>query len=153
SGVVVSGNTATLDLAATGQPNFLADKAPGTMVDFVQGFDLSAASSHLGSLAGQTNFHAQPGMELDYAGSIILASNWNLGAGEVDAAGARAAGLMAADPNIPGKVYVLAGKDAEVFQRFTRLTYRTGGQVDGEAGALTIRASGDLQLKGAITDG
>jgi hypothetical protein len=140
-------------VAGAGQSNFLADDADGTLVQFVQGFDISAANGHLGSLASSAVFHEQPGMELDYSGNIVLSSNWNLGAGVVDVAGAVAAGLMAQLPTISGKYYVLPGMEGEVFQRFTNLTYRTGGSVDGEPGILTIRAGGTLDIEGSITDG
>ncbi|HEX2592272.1 MAG TPA: filamentous hemagglutinin family protein, partial [Rhizomicrobium sp.] len=151
-----SSGQAVLDLTATGtasQHNFLADDAAGTLVDFVQSFDVSGASGHLGNLTSDANFHERPGMELSYSGDVVLNSNWNLGAGTVDVAGAIAAGLMAESPSIPGKFYVIPGKEPEVFQRFTNLTYRVGGAVDGEPGALTIRAGGTLDIKGSISDG
>jgi len=148
---------AVLDVGAEsgqGQSNFLADYANGTLVQFVQDFDISAANGQLGSLTSSAVFHERPGMELDYSGDIVLSSNWNLGAGVVDVAGAVAAGLMAALPSIDGKYYVLPGKEGEVFQDFTTLTYRTDhGSVDGEPGILTIRAGGTLDIKGSITDG
>ncbi len=92
-------------------------------------------------------------MELDYSGDIVLSSNWNLGAGVVDVAGAVAAGLMAELPTVEGKYYVLPGDEAAVFQKYTTMVYRTGGSVDGEPGILTIRAGGNLDIKGSITDG
>ena len=148
---------AVLDVGAEsgqGQSNFLADYANGTLVQFVQDFDISAANGQLGSLTSSAVFHERPGMELDYSGDIVLSSNWNLGAGVVDVAGAVAAGLMAALPSIDGKYYVLPGKEGEVFQDFTTLTYRTDhGSVEGEPGILTIRAGGTLDIKGSITDG
>lgn len=148
---------AVLDLGATGsdgQFNFLADYGDGTLVQFVQDFDISSANSHLGSLVSSPVFHERPGMELDYSGNIVLQSNWNLGAGVVDVAGAVAAGLMAPVPSLPGQFYVLPGKEAEVFQDFTTLTYRTDhGSVTGEPGILSLRAGGTLDLKGSITDG
>jgi filamentous hemagglutinin family protein len=141
-------------VAGTGQSNFLADYGNGTLVQFVQDFDISAANGQLGSLTSSAVFHERPGMELDYSGDIVLSSNWNLGAGVVDVAGAVAAGLMAQLPTVDGKYYVLPGKEAEVFQDFTTLTYRTDhGSVDGEPGVLTIRAGGTLDIKGSITDG
>lgn len=144
----------TLDTAAQGgAPNFLTDNAAGTLVNFIQGFDLSAANAKLGGLTKLSGYSAQPGVELDYSGAITLASNWNLGAGTVDVAGAVAAGLMAPIPNLPGKYYVLPGDGGAVFSRFTHLTYRVGGAVDGAPGVLTLRAGGDLTLNGSITDG
>ncbi len=147
---------AVLDLGAaagTGQENFLADYGDGTLVQFVQDFDISAANGQLGALASSAVFHERPGMELDYSGDIVLSSNWNLGAGTVDVAGAVAAGLMAELPTVEGKYYVLPGREADVFQNFTTMVYRTGGAVDGEPGMLTLRAGGTLYLNGSITDG
>ncbi|MBV9992137.1 MAG: filamentous hemagglutinin family protein [Alphaproteobacteria bacterium] len=156
-GVVIDGNgRAVLDLGAHNGTNFLADYADGSLVQFVQDFDVSAADGHLGGLvtdeAMSKVFHERPGMELDYDGDIVLASNWNLGAGSVDVDAAVKAGDMAKLDD--GKFYILPGKEADVFSRFTKLTYRTDkGAVDGEPGVLTIRASGTLDLKGSITDG
>lgn len=148
---------AVLDLGAeagTGQLNWLAQNGDGTLVQFIQDFDISAAESHLGSLVGMDAFHERPGMELDYSGDIILASNWNLGAGTVDVEAARAAGDMDILAST-GDYYVLPGKEQDVFSRFTTLTYRTdhGSVIDGEPGVLTIRAGGTLDIKGSITDG
>jgi hypothetical protein len=153
-GVSRSGGQIVLDLSQTGgQPNFLADDASGTLVDFIQSFDLSAATPRLGMLPALAGFSARPGVQLDYSGDVVLASNWNLGAGAVDVAGAVQAGLMAADPDLPGRYYVLPGADSAIFSNYTTLTYRVGGKVDGAPGALTIRAGGTLDLKGSITDG
>ncbi|MDG2527256.1 filamentous haemagglutinin family protein [Caulobacter endophyticus] len=155
TGVSISGAVATLDVTATaaGRVNFLADRADGTLADFIQDFDLSAAYGRLGGLAGQANFHARPGVELNHAGSIVLASNWNFGAGTVDVAGATAAGLMAAHPGISGAVYVLPGSEGRILADYTTMTYRVGGKASGEAGVLTLRAGGDVDIKGSVTDG
>ena len=158
-GVSIDPNTgnAILDVGAvagSGQSNFLADYGNGTLVQFVQDFDISAANGQLGSLTSSAAFHARPGMELDYSGDIVLSTNWNLGAGVVDVAGAVAAGLMAELPTVAGKYYVLPGKEGAVFQDFTTLTYRTDhGSVEGEPGILTIRAGGTLYINGSVTDG
>lgn len=155
TGVSVSGDTATLNLAATaaGRVNFLADTATGTLSDFIQTFDVSSVYGRLGGLAGQANFHARPGVELNFDGSIVLASNWNFGAGTVDVAGAAAAGLMAAHPGISGAVYVLPGSEGRILADYTTMTYRVGGKATGEAGVLTLRATDDVDIKGSITDG
>ncbi len=155
TGVSVSGDTATLNLAAAaaGRVNFLADTAGGTLSDFIQTFDVSNVYGRLGGLAGQSNFHARPGVELNFDGSIVLASNWNFGAGTVDVAGAMAAGLMAAHPGIAGAVYVLPGSEGRILADYTTMTYRVGGKATGEAGVLTLRASDDVDINGSITDG
>ena len=151
---------ATLDLgaAALGKANFLADLALGTIVDFIQNFDISNARSRLGGLTSLASYHERPGVELDYTGGIALASNWNLGAGTVDVAGAVAAGDMRLSdlgPRADGstRYEVVPGREADLFQRFVNLTYRVGGRVDGEAGRLTLRAGRDLNIGHSITDG
>ena len=154
-GVKINGSgQAELDLAATaaGKLNVLADYGVGTLVEFVRDFDVSAAYGGLGGLAGQSNFHARPGMELNYAGDIVLKSNWNLGAGIVDEAGARAAGIMGFDA-ILNKSYVMAGRQGELLTNHTTMVYRTQGSIFGEPGVLSLRAGGDLVLEGSITDG
>lgn len=147
-------NQAELDLAATaaGKLNVLAEYGAGTLVEFVRDFDISAAYGALGGLSSQANFHARPGMELNYAGDIVLKSNWNLGAGIVNQTSAVTANVMAVDAAV-GKAYVIAGKESELLRDHTTMVYRTGGSILGEAGVLTIRAEGDIELKGSITDG
>jgi len=156
-GVAIVNGQAVLDLTqTTGKTNFFADLGasgdPATIVNFIQGFNLS--NSNLGDLtAGTGVFHARPGVELDYSGDIVLSTNWNLGAGSVDVAGAAQAGLMTFDPRT-NKYFVNAGDESQVFSQFTNLTYRTdNGAVTGEPGVLTLRAGGTLDLKGGITDG
>jgi filamentous hemagglutinin family protein len=153
-GVTQNAGQIVLDVGQAGpRPNFLADNAPGTLVNFIQSFDLSAANAKLGVLPTLAAFSARPGVELDYSGDIVLASNWNLGAGVVNVAGAVQAGLMAPDPALSGRYYVLSGADSTIFSNYTTLTYRVGGQVTGAPGVLTIRAGGKLDLQGSITDG
>jgi filamentous hemagglutinin family protein len=154
-GVSINGNgQAELDLAATaaGKLNVLADYGAGTLVEFVRDFDISAAYGALSGVASQSNFHARAGMELNHTGDIVLKSNWNLGAGVVDQAGAIAAGVMAIDP-ILNKPYVVAGRQGDVLANHTTMVYRTGGSIFGEPGVLTLRAGGNLVLKGSISDG
>ena len=54
-----------------------------------------------------------------------------------------------------GQYYVvLPGMEARlIFSGFTTMTYRVGGSVSGEPGMLTLRAGGNLDLHGSITDG
>jgi filamentous hemagglutinin family protein len=157
-GVKIANDTATLDLGATGpgQINALGD-VNGPVVQFVQNFDVSADYGALGGLAASPNFHARPGVQLDYSGNITLASNWNLGAGVVNVAGAVAAGLMVAEPDLTTagtpQYAIVPGAEAQIFAQYTQLTYRVGGTVSGEPGVLTLRAGGALTLNGSITDG
>lgn len=154
---------ATLNLTATvpGKANFLADLAPGTLVDFIQNFDISGARPRLGSLTSLSTYHERPGVELDYSGDIALASNWNLGAGTISGENLSAA-ITAGDmrlsdlgPRADGspRYEVVPGREADLFQRFVNMTYRVGGSVDGEAGRLTLRAGRDLNVSHSITDG
>jgi len=155
-GVTISGDRAILDLAATGSApgviNPLAD-VNGPISQFIQTFDVSADYGALGGLATASNFHARPGVELDYSGDIVLKSNWNLGAGVVNVAGAVAAGLMAPDPGLPGRYVVVAGDEGQLLAQYTTALYRVGGTFYGEPGILTLRAGGNLDLKGSVTDG
>src|SRR5262249_23543298 len=123
SGVNVANGTATLDATLTGQPNFLADNAPGTLVYFIQNFDISSSYPGLGGLSALPNFHARPGVELDYGGNITLASNWNLGAGTIDVAAAVAAGDMVPNPGVPGTFSLVPGHESDLFTNFAHLTY------------------------------
>lgn len=144
TGVTVANGTATLNVGqtSTGRLNFLGDVGAGTIPTFVQTFDISAAAP---ALKGLGTYRADPGIELSYGGNITLASNWNLGAGTVDIAGAAAAGLAVRNP-ITGSYAIVPGQEGAVFSRFTKLTYRVGGKVDGEPGVLTLRAGGDLTI-------
>ncbi len=144
--------TAILDTTATGLPNFLADEAPGTLPTFIQNFDISSSYGNLGGLASQSNFHARPGVELDYNGDIMLASNWNFAAGVVDTTSATSAGLMTTSP-ATGELAIIPGDEAAVLADFTHMLYRVGGTAFGEPGELSIRAKGNLTINGSITDG
>jgi filamentous hemagglutinin family protein len=160
SGVTVADGVATLDVGASvaGRTNFLADNAVGTLVNFIQTFDISAARDNLGMLTGLSAYHERPGVELVFNGDIKLASNWNLGAGTVDVAAALAAGDMQVSvlgPRSDGtpRYEVVPGHEAHLFQNYVSMLYRVGGSVSGAAGRLTLRASGDLDIEHSITDG
>lgn len=166
-------NVVTLDVAedidpanpdgsrsATGGVNFLGDSGIGTIVDFVQNLNVSAAYTNLGGLATQSNFHARPGLDLAATGNIVLKSNWNLGAGTVNLTGAAAAGLVSVNPMLQraGELttgYVVkSGAEDRIFADYTTMIYRTNhGSVRGEAPVLSLRAGGALDIKGSLTDG
>ncbi len=101
-----------------------------------------------------------PGIDLDATGNITLNSNWNLGAGTVDLAGAVAknyathiADLATAGIDTSGYV-IRPGSESKVFAELTTLTYRTNnGSVTGEAPDVDLRAGGNLRLNGSLTDG
>ncbi|MCA6109660.1 filamentous haemagglutinin family protein [Bradyrhizobium cenepequi] len=132
--------------------NFLGDRGDSTVVQFVQDFSLSGLDTKLGGLAAQSNFHARPGVDLKHDGNITLVSNWNLGAGTVNVDTAKAAEVMKVDP-ISGQNYVIVGKEAELLANHTTMTYRVGGSPTGAAPLISLRAGGDLHLKGSVTDG
>jgi filamentous hemagglutinin family protein len=159
-----AGGQAVLNVNAkpTGRANILSAIAPGTIPDFVRNFDLTASANGLGTLAADPNFHARPGIQIEFVGDIILASNWNLGAATVNQAAALADGLMARSPQLGNAAtYVVPGSEAALFSGFstsaqafyTDFTYRVGGRASGEAGVLTLRAGGNLDIRGSITDG
>ena len=52
-----------------------------------------------------------------------------------------------------GKAYVVAGQEGRLLRDHTTMVYRTGGSILGESGVLTLRAEGDIELKGSISDG
>ncbi|HEY4078732.1 MAG TPA: filamentous hemagglutinin family protein [Rhizomicrobium sp.] len=142
--------------------NFLGDKGVGaasTLVDFIQGYDISAAYGGLGGLAAQANFHAKPGVDLANQGDITFASNWNLAAGLVNVTAATAAGLMGTETfngaaGTPVTMpYILPGEDAAVFASYATMLYRTGGSVYGEAPVVSVQAGGDLAINASINDG
>ncbi len=140
--------------------NFLGDNGPGTIVDFVQNFDVSAIYGNLGGLASQSNFHARPGLDLAATGDIVLNSNWNLGAGTVNLAKAVTDGLAVLNPMLQrsGELasgYVIkSGAESRILDQYTKLTYRTNhGDVRGEAPVLSLRAGGALDIKGSLSDG
>ncbi len=125
--------------------NFLGDNDPGTLVNFVQNFNIAADDGSLGGLASQSNFTANPGLDLETSGNIQLASNWNLGAGTVNQTAAVAAGYMVFNAAL-GKNVVVSGDEAEILADDTSLTYRVGGKVTGAPGILSLRAGGNLTL-------
>ncbi|MDR3471016.1 MAG: hypothetical protein P4M09_04930, partial [Devosia sp.] len=134
--------------------NFLGDKGDSTaptLIDFVQGFALSADTyARLGGLASLSTFHAQPGIDLTYAGNVTLVSNWNLGAGIVNQDAAIAAGVMGTSGS---QTYVVLGQESALLANYTEFLYRAGGKATGEAPVLSLRAGGNLHLSGSLTDG
>jgi filamentous hemagglutinin family protein len=174
-GVTIANDTATLDLSksAPGAVNALGVSIDsktgvvtnGPIVDFIQNFAKSVSIPT--SLASLANFHAQPGVELDYSGNIVLNSNWNLGAGVLKGGPLNAqnpavlAGLLTPDPDLPGQYTVLAADPSQLAaneaallsSQYMDAIYRVGGDFAGEPGSLTLRAQGNLTLNGSITDG
>jgi filamentous hemagglutinin family protein len=161
-----SGTTVTLDAGAVsaGKANFLGDLGLGTIPEFIRNFSITDSSGNPFS-----RYRLRPGVELNSANGIRLVSNWNLGAGRiVNADGtagyddAVAAGLLvesALGPHVTGplagqkRYEVVAGKEGDLFDRFTDMTYRVGGNARGEAPVLALRAVGNLEIQNSISDG
>ncbi len=110
--------------------NFLGDNGPGTLVDSFRKFNISTDYGNLGGLASLPTFTANPGIDLTASGKIVLASNWNLGAGTVNQTAALAAGLMSIDP-ISGQAYVVSGDEGALLANYTTMFYRVGGSPTG----------------------
>ncbi len=144
-----------LDAAATGKPNLLADiDASGTLPSFIRNFAVTLKNG--GSLTG---YRVRPEVELSSAGTVLIDSNINLGAGRItDYAGALADGFLVPSqlgPDAAGnpRYEVVQGKESELFAKYIDMTFRVGGKVTGEAGIFTVRAGGDLKVGGSISDG
>lgn len=139
--------------------NFLGDYGAGTVAQFAQDFNLAAAYGNLGGLAAKAGFSARPGIDLTAPGDIVLASNWNLGAGSVDLAAATAAGDMVFNPRLvttgiaTSGYIVVPGREGDIIDRFTRLTYRPGRSARAGAPVVSLLAGGTLDLRGSVTDG
>jgi len=151
---------AVLDLNATKGSNILADDFAGSVPNFVRSFDIGAADARLGGLTALPGYRARPGIELDYAGDIVLASNWNLGAGVVDTAAALADGLFTVNLALgANSLAVVPGAESLIYSGYTDFRYRvknpdpTLTNAGGAAPVLTLRAAGNLDLRGSISDG
>lgn len=169
AGVTRNGNTITLDIrtdldptgldgtrTSTGGINFLGDSGAGTIIDYVQNFDIGAAAG-LSGLQATGVFEAAPGVDLAYGGNITLASNWNLGAASLDILGASAdRGEALVDnwqsPSL-NRYFVQRGAEGELLRDYATFLYRVGGDVLGAAPSINFQAGGDLDIRGSITDG
>jgi filamentous hemagglutinin family protein len=145
----------------------------GTLIDFVQNFALSAASQKKFAGISSDVLHLQPGIELVNNntsinnGNVTVASAWNLGAGDagflVNSAAFKngsvtvPAGTVVTDNNgvlLPQyAAYTGALAFVQGVSQITNLFYRVGGSPTGEAGTLTLRATGDVTINASITDG
>ncbi len=145
----------------------------GTLVEFVQNFALSSQALQKFSGIAAGTLQVQPGIELvndDRSvnhGDITVASAWNLGAGIAgDLVNLTAftagnvtvpAGTVVTDQN--GQLLAqYAGYTGQLgyvsgVSQITTLFYRVGGSPTGEAGTLTLRAAGDVDINASISDG
>lgn len=145
---------ATITIRPDGNtPNYFSGNAPGGLIDFIQNFDIAASYGRLGNLASLDSFHARPGIELAHTADIRLASHWNFGAGEVNEAQAIAAGVLLPIPGSSTRYYVAPGREGELLENHTRMLYRVGGRIGGEAPIVTLRSPNDIIINGSITDG
>lgn len=117
---------------------------------FVRNFAITATNG--ASLAA---FRQRPGVEITSTRPIVLVSNWNLAAAEIDIPAAVRDGLM-----VPVAQYersgqpafaVVPGMEGALLERadITRFFYRVGGRADGEAPIITIRGASLIQNQGA----
>lgn len=158
SGVIATPNAVFLDTTPDGN-NILSDVFKGadgtaSIPWFIQHFGVSAADGS--SLAGM---RLRPGVDLVSATDIALTTNWNLAAGTVDVTRAVADGLMTELPELgpgPGnKPYyaVVAGQEGKLLEDYTSFLYRVGAKASGEAGVISLRAGGGLDISASISDG
>jgi filamentous hemagglutinin family protein len=143
----------------------------GVLPNFVETFALSAGSQQKFAGIAPAALHLQPGIELVSSGDITVASAWNLGSGiagnlvnavaftlpdgNTVAAGSRVVtdqyGAL-----LPQYATDYAGQPLAFLNGVSSiqsLFYRVGSNPLGEAGTLTIRAGGDLNIAASITDG
>ncbi len=157
-GVGATGTGVALSLTSTGQ-NILSDSFVGSdgtvsVPWFIQHFAVTASDGS--DLSG---FRRRPGVNLTSAGDITLTTNWNLAAGTLDTAQAIKDGYLTALPELgtrpDGTPYyaVVAGAEGAMLAKDVAFTYRVGGKASGEAGVITLSASGNLDLQGSISDG
>ncbi|WP_421848891.1 filamentous haemagglutinin family protein [Novosphingobium sp.] len=158
SGVIATPNAVFLDTTPDGN-NILSDVFKGadgtaSIPWFIQHFGVSAVDGS--SLAGM---RLRPGVDLVSATDIALTTNWNLAAGTVNVAKAIADGLMTEIPELgpgPGnKPYyaVVAGQEGNLLENYTAFLYRVGAKASGEAGVISLRAGGGLDIAASISDG
>ena len=125
-----------------------------SLAQFIQSFDIAAKDG-----SDLTGIRLRPGVELVSAGDISFATNWNLGAGTLDEQAALAAGLLTVIPELgtrpDGTPYyaVTPGREGELLQNYVTMLYRVGGKAEGEAGVVTLRARGALDIGHDISDG
>jgi len=158
----------------TAQPGFFGScdsqgVCSGALIDFVQSFALSAAAQAKFSAIPSTVLHLQPGMELvNDSGDITVANAWNLGSGIAGYLVSAALYAPKNQPSVPAGTVMTdangnllpqyAGYKGDLLfvpgiSQITKLFYRVGGSVTGEAGVLTLRAAGDVRINDSITDG
>lgn len=154
-----SGRGVVLDATPSGN-NLLSDvfkDSDGTasIPWFIQHFGVTAVDGS--SLSGM---RVRPGVDLVSTGDIGLITNWNLAAGTVDQTRAIADGLMTLipelgkRPDLRSKYYeVVAGQEGNLLENYTTFLYRVGGKASGEAGVISLRAGGSLDIGGSISDG
>ncbi len=158
SGVTSTPTAVLLDTTPDGF-NLLSDVLKGadgtaSIPWFIQHFGVSTVDGS--SLAGM---RLRPGVDLVSTADIALVTNWNLAAGKVDVAAAVADGVMTAIPELgpgPGnKPYyaVVAGQEGNLLEHYTSFLYRVGGKASGEAGVVSLRAGGVLDIAASISDG
>lgn len=161
-GVSLSGNGAIhfLDFTPTGSNIFsdvFVDDLTGvqSVPYFVQNFAVRAADGS--NLAGM---RLRPGVDLVSSRSITTLSAWNLAAGTLDEAGARAAGLIVDLPELGRRVTdaqpyfaLKPGSESRILSDYVSFLYRVGAKASGEAAVVNFNAAGNLTITRSISDG
>ena len=154
------GTTHSLDFTPSGTNIFsdvFVNATDGTqsIPYFIRNFSVRAADG--GNLAG---IRLRPGIDLVSSKSILTQTAWNLAAGTLDEAGARAAGLLVDLPELglrPGTAtpyYALKpGSEGAILSDYVSFLYRVGGKASGEAGVFSVKAAGNLNITRSINDG
>lgn len=176
-GVSSDGETVFLDLLSnlefSGFANPLVDDFVGadglvSVPHFIRNFNVRATDG-----SPLDGFRLRPGIDLETTRDIRFLTNWNLAAGIVDQQAALDAGVLQLVPElgirdplgdnfyyflVPGAgqlptVSVTPGAEGRLLEEFTDFLYRVGGKASGEAGIITLRARGDLNIDRSISDG
>lgn len=122
---------------------------------FIQNFAVHAADgSNLGGM------RLRPGVDLVSSRSIYTQTAWNLAAGTLDEAGARAAGLLVDLPELGRRATdaqpyfaLKPGSESRIMSDYVSFLYRVGGKASGEAAVVNFKAAGSLNITRSINDG
>lgn len=161
-GVSLSTNGAFhfLDFTPTGSNVFsdvFVDELTGiqSVPYFVQNFAVRAADGS--NLSGM---RLRPGVDLVSSRSIYTLTAWNLAAGTLDEAGARAAGLLIDLPELGRRVTdaqpyfaLKPGSESRILSDYVSFLYRVGAKASGEAAVVNFKAAGNLNITRSINDG
>jgi len=159
-GIFTDGKQLYLDLTPTGL-NILSDTfredfdGIESVPYFIQNFGISATDQ-----SDLSAYRLRPGVDLVSKGNLYLYTAWNLAAGTLDVARARADGLLTALPELStrlsdGTPYfaITPGKESQILSDYVSFLYRVGGKASGEAGIINLLSGGKLDIAHSISDG